>query len=239
MQVEQVHLVDQFMAIEGAIFHEAYMEPVGVPVNAARSHAAARAFAANDQALDAQEVQVRDQRRALEDAGALLTDHHVSFLRREIRPDLVVVRVVLGEARLLATRGSDALRECEGALIRRTIDDRDARLACRSNQPLGRLDRVVGVYSAGTGIALEQRDGGNRSTAIGKIIEVDQDQCRPWADKGLTLIWGIELNQVLRHDVCPGMIFKGSNGHDWLLRTGGGKGPARRRDFDAYSAAMR
>ena len=60
---------------------------VRIGVDRGRAHAARRAFAADDQRLDAELGQMRHQRRAEEHAGALLGDDDVAGLRLELRPD--------------------------------------------------------------------------------------------------------------------------------------------------------
>src|SRR5690242_16979210 len=84
MQVEQVHLVAQHRAVVGALLHHDAMEGVGIGIDRAGAHAARGAFAADDEAVDAEHAQVRDQRRAEEHRGALLVDHQIARCGREI-----------------------------------------------------------------------------------------------------------------------------------------------------------
>src|SRR5262249_34061478 len=77
MQIEQIDLVSELGAIEGAFLDQGDVKTVGVTVDHARPHATRGAFAAHDQAMHADEREVRKKRGALEDAGALLPDHDI------------------------------------------------------------------------------------------------------------------------------------------------------------------
>src|SRR5262245_31631889 len=91
MQVEQIDLMGELGAVEGAFLDQRDMEAGGIAVHRARAHAAGGALAADDQALDAEQREMREQRRALEDAGALLGDDDVFRLRGEFVIDGVAV----------------------------------------------------------------------------------------------------------------------------------------------------
>src|SRR5262245_11165926 len=65
MQVEQIDLMGKFGAVEGAFLDHRDMEAGGIAVHRARAHAAGGALAADDQALDAEQREMREQRRAL------------------------------------------------------------------------------------------------------------------------------------------------------------------------------
>src|SRR5262249_57684689 len=70
---------------------EERVEGVGVGVEGRGGHAGRGAFAANDQAVDAFLLQMRDQRRAEERRGALLVDHELVRRRRKLSLDGVGV----------------------------------------------------------------------------------------------------------------------------------------------------
>src|SRR5262245_56428425 len=92
MEIEQIDLVSELGAVERALLHQRYMKAVGIGIDDTRPHATGRALAADDEALDAQDRKVREQRRALERAGALLPDHDIGSFWRE----LVIDRVGIG-----------------------------------------------------------------------------------------------------------------------------------------------
>ena len=54
VHVEEIDLVRQDAAVEDAFFDDGHVIAEGVAVDAARAHAAAGAFAADDQAVDAE-----------------------------------------------------------------------------------------------------------------------------------------------------------------------------------------
>ena len=67
--------------------------------------AAGRAFAAQDERADAELREVRDQGGSIEDAGALLGDHHVAELRLELGPDGKMLGIAGSRAPLGRTYG--------------------------------------------------------------------------------------------------------------------------------------
>ena len=87
MQVEQIDLVREQAAVEAAFLHQHDVEAVRIGVDRRGAHAARGALAADDDGLDAELGQMRQQRRAVEAAGALLGDDDVAGLRLELGPD--------------------------------------------------------------------------------------------------------------------------------------------------------
>src|SRR6185295_5346528 len=71
MQVEQIDLVDQFRTVVGAFLNDRNVKSVRIGVYRAGADAARRALAADNETADAKQIQVRQERRSLEDAGAL------------------------------------------------------------------------------------------------------------------------------------------------------------------------
>src|SRR5947207_13920158 len=92
---------------------------------------------------------MRAQRRALENAGALLGDDHVFRMRCEFVIDGVTVRGNVD----LPPGGDRSLWPVLRASFLGAIEDRDAGPACGGEQPLGRSDRTMGKDAAGIGIA--------------------------------------------------------------------------------------
>src|SRR5712671_450990 len=91
MQIEQVDFVGDERAVVGAFLDHHIVEAVGIGVDGRGAHAARGAFAANDQAVDAFLLKMRDQRRAEEGRGALLVDHEFARRRRKLSLDAVGV----------------------------------------------------------------------------------------------------------------------------------------------------
>jgi hypothetical protein len=88
--------VGESAAIETAFLNQHDVEAIGVSIDRRRPHAARRALLADDEALHAELGQVRHQGRPEKNAGALLGDHHVIWLRLEFRPNGVISRIYRG-----------------------------------------------------------------------------------------------------------------------------------------------
>ena len=84
VHVEEVHRVRGLVAVEDALLDHDHFEAVGAAVDDRGADAAAGALATDDQRVDAQVVQVGQERRALERAGRRLAEHH--FARGWARP---------------------------------------------------------------------------------------------------------------------------------------------------------
>ncbi len=80
MQIEQVYFMRQGAAVEDAFFDNRDVVTERIAIDTARSDAAARAFAADDQAVNAQLRQMSDQRRAEECTRLGLLDHRLARL---------------------------------------------------------------------------------------------------------------------------------------------------------------
>src|SRR6056297_875460 len=145
MQVKEVHLVDQFMPVIGALFHKGHVQPVRIGIDAACPDTARGAFAADDHALHAKHVEMRNQRGACKDARPLFLDNDIAGFGREIRPDLEIFRRF---RRAVPSCRADAPRRVHGAEIGRAVKDRDAGAAGGGNQLLGRFDRRMGIFPA-------------------------------------------------------------------------------------------
>src|SRR5262245_33222425 len=91
MKIEKIDLMGELGTVEGAFLDHRAMEAGGVAVHRTCAHATGGALAADDQALNAQQREVRKQRRALKDAGALLGDDDILRLRGEFVIDGVSV----------------------------------------------------------------------------------------------------------------------------------------------------
>ena len=79
------------------------MKAVGIRIDHARPHASGGAFAAHDQALDAEQCQMREHRRARKGARALLVDDDIGRLRGE----LVIDGIGIAARRRALTPGRD------------------------------------------------------------------------------------------------------------------------------------
>src|SRR5215470_6947841 len=147
------------------------MKAVGIGVDDTRPHTAGCALATHDQALNAQDREVREQRRALERARALLPDHHVRRLRRE----LVIDRIAIGPgSRALVARRYGALRSIVWSRLLRAVENRDAGAPSSRKQLFGRLDRPVREHPARVGVLIVELDRWSGAAAIDEVIEIDR-----------------------------------------------------------------
>src|ERR1700737_1101601 len=93
---------------------------------------------------------MREQRRALKNAGALLMNENIGRLQRELVVDCIAVR----RDGPLPTRGGGPGRAIVRPGLLGTEKDRDAGAPGRRDEALGRRDGAVGVDAAGHGVAL-------------------------------------------------------------------------------------
>ena len=93
VQVEKVGFMNKLRAVERALLDDRDVESVRIGVHRAGADASRRAFAAYDETADAEQAEVRQERRALKDAGALFIDDDVGRLRRKGVIDAVVLGV--------------------------------------------------------------------------------------------------------------------------------------------------
>src|SRR5215831_15576252 len=139
---------------------------------------------------------MREQWRALKDAGTLLEDHHVGRLGGE----LVIDAVTVGGNEGLAARRLRARRPVLGTGVLGAVENRDAGAPRAGQESLSRTDRAMGVDAAGIGIARVELIGRVWSTAIDELVEVDSKQGWPRAHEGFAPPAGIELKVRLRND---------------------------------------
>ena len=78
VHVEEIDFVRQRAAIKDAFFDDGHVIAERVAIDAAGAYAAAGAFAADDQTVDAELRQMSDQRRAEKAAGAFFKNDHVA-----------------------------------------------------------------------------------------------------------------------------------------------------------------
>src|SRR5262249_19109381 len=131
-------------AVVGAFLDHDIVEAVGISVDGRGAHAARGAFAANDQAVDAFLLQMRDQRRAEERRSALLVDHELLRRRRKLSLDGV------GVAGLAADVAVGRMHAA-GVDVAGGVDDRYPGAARGREQRLRRRHRLPGVFTAGAG----------------------------------------------------------------------------------------
>ena len=205
MHVEQIDLVRQHAAVEAAFLDHDDVEAVGIGIDRRGPHAARRALAADDHGLDAELRQMRHQRRAVEARGALLGDDDVARLRLELGLDLVERRIL---RHALALGRGDARRQAVGPRVLGGVEDRDAGGAGGGEQPLGRLDRRIGVLAAGARIGLVQLRHRLWPALIGQLVEIDREQRWRGADEGLADVMGVDVQHVRRDDVLPAVVFE-------------------------------
>src|SRR5262249_13295689 len=170
----------------------------------ARAHAARGALAAHDQAVDALLLQQHLQRRAAEGAGALFVDDAIARLGRELLADAIVVeigfRIDPGAVRILELgRG---LGRAGG------VENRNASLAARREQPLGRLDRIPGVLATGRGKLFVQLADRPVAAGIDPVVEVDRKERGILADADLAHVLGNDVERAGLDHVLPAMIFE-------------------------------
>src|SRR5215467_2921070 len=145
---------------------------------------------------------MREQWRALKDAGALLADHDV----RRLGAELVIDAVTVGGNEGLAARRLRARRPVLGMGVLGAVEDRDAGAPRGGQESLSRTDCAMGIDAAGIGIAPVELIGRVRSTAIDELIEVDREQRRMLAHEGLAPPAGIKLKIRFRNDATPAMV---------------------------------
>src|SRR5262249_9172090 len=156
-------------AVERAFLNDAHVKAVRIRVDRAGAHAPGGALAAYDQAADAEQAEMRQERRSLEDAGALLVDDDVRRLGREGVIDAVILRV--GRL-LLAPRGDCAVGPVLRPMVLGAVENRNAGTAHRGEQALGRLDRAMRKDAATVRILRVEIDGSARTAAVDEIVEI-------------------------------------------------------------------
>src|SRR5262245_65508583 len=97
------------------------MKAIRIGIAPAGAHAARRTLAAHDEGFDAELNEMRQQRRPVERAGALLGDDDVPRLRLELGADVVVGRI---ERRPVALGGRDEPWLAPRAGVTRRVEDR-------------------------------------------------------------------------------------------------------------------
>ena len=192
-------------AVEAALLHQHDMVAVRIGIDRARAHAAGRAFAADDQRLHAELREMRHERRAEEHAGALLGDHDVVRLRLELWPDGEVGGI---DRRLVALGCRHHAWAALRAHVAGRIEDRKTGAARRREQPLGGLDRGIGVFAAAAGMGLGQLDRRTRAAAIDELIKIDCQQRRARTNEDFSPVAGIDLQHIRRDDVLPAMVLE-------------------------------
>src|SRR5262249_12934655 len=164
-------------------------------INRACAYATRSAFAADDQAADAEQIEVRKERRSLEDRGALLGDDHVLRLRRELVVDAVFLDRLAWQLHRAPCRDRTYRPIVRPGLLR-AIEHLQAGTADRSEQLLGRLDRAMRIHAATVRILRIEVDRPARAAAINSVVEVDRQERGIRTDKGFPCIRGIELEVV-------------------------------------------
>src|SRR6266481_984845 len=147
---------------------------------------------------------MREQRRALKDAGALLEDDDVGRLGTKF----VIDAVAVGGNEGLAAGRLRARRPILGTGILGAVEHRDAGAPRGRQEPLGRRDRAMGVDAARIGIARVELVGRVWPAAIDELVEIDREQRRTRAHEGLAPPAGIKLEVRFRNDVAPAMVVK-------------------------------
>ena len=145
-------------------------------VQRGRSHAPARAHAAYNQRVGAQDLQVRRQRGAEERAGVLLLDHEVAGLGRQAVQEVAQPSVVPGlpHAKILALEPKEArVPHPAVRVLDRRPHHRHLSPARRGDEPLHHLGRRGRRLVCGQ---VERRPG----RPVG-LADVDEDQRRPGA----------------------------------------------------------
>src|SRR5882724_10776621 len=145
---------------------------------------------------------MREQRRALKDAGALLEDDDVGRLGTKF----VIDAVAVGGNEGLAARRLRARRPVLGTGVLSAVEDRDAGVPRGGEEPLSRRDRAMGVDPAGIGITRVELVGRVRPTAIDELVEIDREERRTRAHEGLAPPAGVKLKVRFRNDVPPAMV---------------------------------
>src|SRR5262249_50712499 len=215
-------------AVVGAFLDHDIVEAVGIGIDGRGAHAARGAFAANDQAVDAFLLQMRDQRRAEERRGALLVDHELARRRRKL--DLDDVGVVRFAADVAVGRMYAARVDVAGG-----VDYGGA--ACGRKERLRRRHRLPGVFAARAGEFPVDFFHWTVAAAIGLVVEVDGEHRRVVSDINLAAIGLVDLDGVGVDDVLPAMIFEIAR-HDVLLyerRSANGKRSIRHSHSNCYS----
>ena len=95
VHVEEIDLVRQRTAIKDAFFNDRHVIAQRVSIDAAGTYAAAGAFAADDQTVDAELRQMSDERRAEKAAGTFLENDHIARFGFELFLDLECLRIDL------------------------------------------------------------------------------------------------------------------------------------------------
>src|SRR6266481_3119826 len=147
---------------------------------------------------------MREQRRTLKDAGALLEDHDVGRLGAKF----MINAVAIGGNECLAARRLRARRPVMGTNVLGGVEDRNTGAPRGGEESLRRRDGAMGVDTARVGIARVELVGRVWPTTIDKIVEIDRQQRGPRAHEGLAPPAGIELEVRLRNDVAPAVVVK-------------------------------
>src|ERR1700730_1196338 len=143
-----------------------------------------------------------EERCALEDACALLVDHDIGRLDRELAVD----RVAIGGNRFLAARRGRSRRPVVRTRLLGAEEDREAGAPRGGQELLGGRDGAVGKDAAGVGMTLVELIRRMRAAAIDEIVEIYREQRRPRTDEGLSPPPGIERVIGLRYDILPAVI---------------------------------
>src|SRR5687768_11356854 len=93
VKIEKIYFVDQFRAVERTFLDDRDVKTKRISVDRARADAARSALAAYNQTADTKEIQMREERCSLKNAGALLVDDDVGRQWRELFVDAMVCRV--------------------------------------------------------------------------------------------------------------------------------------------------
>src|SRR5262245_36175811 len=161
-----------------------------VGIDAAGAHAAAGAFAANDEAVDTFLGQMRDEWSSKKAAGPFFVDDDIAGLRLEVLPNLEETRVDL---HALAVGGVDSVGVDLLARFRCRVEYRNFQRAAQLKKILGWLDSFIGINAAGTLVFLHQFMRIFGAAFIDQIIEVDGQKGWPLPDVGLAAIRRVGL----------------------------------------------
>src|SRR3984893_420099 len=143
-----------------------------------------------------------EERCALEDACALLVNHNIGRLDRELAVD----RVAVGGNRFLAARRGRSRRPVVRTRLLGAKEDRDTGAPRGSQELLGGRDGAVGKDAAGVGITLVELIRRMRAAAIDEVVEIYREQRRVRTDEGLAARARIEREIGLRYDILPAVI---------------------------------
>ena len=177
------------------------MLAVHVGFQHARADAARCAFAAHDQAVDTAFVEMGDQRRAEEGAGAFLAEHGVFRVWRKGIMDFAILGDHL-DIRAPGRRNAVRIELC------RDVENRHASRPASGDQLLRRRDCATGTDTEAIGKVLFQFVGIFAPALVDQFVQVDHKQGWVIAYARFAGIGRIGFEILGLHDIGPAMVFE-------------------------------